>query len=79
MLIVRGAKLYYTASGIITPIGGRPVHRLREDSLNPNFIISLFEASTCFEHMCSSSGGKNCIIKPLVSSHLLGVIIPQSV
>ena len=23
-----------------------------------NFIISLFEASTCFEHMCSSSGGK---------------------
>ena len=34
MLIVRGSKLYYTASGIITPIGGRPVHRLREDSLN---------------------------------------------
>ena len=27
-------KLYYTASGIITPIGGRPVHRLRESSLN---------------------------------------------
>jgi len=26
--------LYYTASGIITPVGGRPVHRLREDSLN---------------------------------------------
>ena len=24
--------LYYTVSGIITPIGGRPVHRLREDS-----------------------------------------------
>jgi hypothetical protein len=23
-------KLYYTASGIITPIGGRPVHRLRD-------------------------------------------------
>ena len=29
VLIVRGSKLYYTASGIITPIGGRPVHRLR--------------------------------------------------
>ena len=28
-------KLYYTAFGIITPVGGRPVHRLREDpSLN---------------------------------------------
>jgi len=24
------------------------------------FTISLFHASTCFEHMCSSSGGKNC-------------------
>ena len=24
-------KLYYTASGIITPVGGRPVYRLRED------------------------------------------------
>ena len=31
VLIVRRSKLYYTASAIITPIGGRPVHRLRED------------------------------------------------
>ena len=35
-----------------------------------NFIISLFHASTCFEHKCSSSGGQNCIIQSLVSSHL---------
>ena len=35
-----------------------------------NFIISLFHASTCFEHKCSSSGGQNCTIQPLVSSHL---------
>ena len=28
VLIVRRSKLYYTASGIITPIGDRPVHRL---------------------------------------------------
>ena len=28
MLIVRRSKLYYTVSGTITPIGGRPVHRL---------------------------------------------------
>ena len=27
------------------------------DSLN--FIMSLFHASTCFEHTCSSSGGQN--------------------
>ena len=26
-----GQKLYYTVSDIITPIGGCPVHRLRED------------------------------------------------
>ena len=31
VLIIRGLKLYYTASGIVTPVGGRPVRRLRED------------------------------------------------
>ena len=35
-----------------------------------NFIMSLFHASTCFEHMRSSSGGQNCTIQRLVSSHL---------
>ena len=35
-----------------------------------NFIMSLFHASTCFQHMCSSSGGQNCTIQSLVSSHL---------
>ena len=34
-----------------------------------NFIISLFQTSTCFERTCSSSGGQNCIIPSLVSSH----------
>ena len=33
VLIIRRSKLCYTAYGIITPVGGRPVHRLREDSL----------------------------------------------
>jgi len=41
------------------------------DVQNVCFTISLFHASTCFEHMCSSSGGQNCITQPLVSSHLL--------
>jgi len=31
VLIIRRSKLYYTASGIITPVGGSPVHRLKED------------------------------------------------
>ena len=30
VLIVRRSELYSTTSGIATPIGGRPVHRLRE-------------------------------------------------
>ena len=29
VLIIRKSKLYYTASGLITPVDGRPVHRLR--------------------------------------------------
>ena len=32
------------------------------------FTVSLFHASTCFEHMCSSSGGQNCITQPLMMS-----------
>jgi len=28
--------LHYTASGIITPVGGRPVHRLREEDSSLN-------------------------------------------
>jgi len=35
VLIIRRLKLYYTASGIITPVDGRPVHRLREDFSQP--------------------------------------------
>jgi len=34
VLIIRSSKLYYTASGIITQVGGRPVRRLRGSSLN---------------------------------------------
>jgi len=31
VFIIRRSKLYYTASGIITPGSGRPVYRLREE------------------------------------------------
>ena len=31
MLIIRRSKFYYTASGSVTPVGDRPVHRLKED------------------------------------------------
>jgi len=39
------------------------------DAQNLFYNKFLFHASTCFEHMCSSSGGQNCITQPLVSSH----------
>ena len=41
VLIIRRSKLYYTASGIITPIGGRPVHMLREDYARDGHLQSL--------------------------------------
>jgi len=49
--------LYYTASGIITPIGGRPAHRLREDD----------------EHVCSKhvEARNKLIIKFSASSWLI--------
>jgi len=34
------------------------------------FTVTLFHASTCFEHIYSSSGGQNYITQPLVSSHV---------
>jgi len=42
------------------------------DALNFCFTISLFHASTCFEHMCSLSGRQNCITP-------IGVMIPEAV
>ena len=34
------------------------------DAQNFCFTICLFHVSTCFEHMCSSSGCQNCITQP---------------
>ena len=60
-----GQKLYYTVCGIITPIDyARSNTHQSYSFLNIkqldtlNFIISLFQASTCFEHTCSSSDGQ---------------------
>jgi len=40
------------------------------DAQNFCFTISLLHASTCFEHMCSSSGGQNCITQPPDDEHM---------
>ena len=44
-----------------------------------NFIISLFQASTCFEHICSSSGGQ-IVLYSLWYHHIIGATkqIPNS-
>jgi len=41
VLIIRRSKLHYTASGIITPIGGRHVHGLREQHQHTLVLFSL--------------------------------------
>ena len=55
VLIVRRAKLYYTVSGIITPIGGRPVHRTAtyrcDDPRDCITQFALLTISTCARNM----------------------------
>ena len=34
VLIIKRSKLYYTASGNVTPIGGRPVNRVLSQSVH---------------------------------------------
>ena len=41
VLIIRRSKLCYTASGIVAPIGGRPVHSWREQASSSNAIASI--------------------------------------
>ena len=60
VLVVRRSKLYYTASGIITPIGGRPVHRLREDWMEFHPVLSQLVHRTA-TYRCDDTRG--CIIQ----------------
>ena len=86
VLIIRRSKLYYTAFGIITPVGGRPVHLYMFRALCAHHQeVNIVLYSLWYHHTCrwpshaplhvsstvySSSGDQNCIIQPLVSSHL---------
>ena len=58
VLIVRRPKLYYTASGIITPIGGRPVDRLREGSMDPVLSQPVHRTAT---YRCNDT--RDCIVQ----------------
>ena len=55
VLIIRRSKLYYTAPGIITPAGGRPVRRLRGSSLcTVHTATGIYQAdsSICLTYVC---------------------------
>jgi len=52
--IIRRSKLHYTASGIITSIGGRLVHRLREDWFNQSS-LNLCTRRIVKQKFCASS------------------------
>jgi len=76
VLIVRMSKLYYTASGIITLIGGRPVHRCTgwppgECDDTKGCIVQFWPPDD--EHMCSKrvEAWNKLIIKFSASSLLI--------
>ena len=52
VLIIRREKLYYTASGIITPIGGRPV-------LGVKIVLCIL----WYHHTCKCDDTRDCIIQ----------------
>ena len=72
VLIVRRPKLYYTVSGIIKPIGGRPVHGTK---FYNKFISSLyiFQAHVLIVRRAKLYYTVSGIIKPI------GVMIPEAV
>ena len=43
VLKIMRSKLYYTASGVVTPIGGRPVHRLIIIFINCNWVVTRWQ------------------------------------
>ena len=53
VLIIRRSKLPYTATGIITPIGGRLVHRSREDMCSKH--VEAWNKHILKQKFCASS------------------------
>ena len=75
LLIIMRSKLYYTTSGIVTPVGGRPVHRLREDCAPDGHqqSVTIPDASSSSSSSSSSSGAE----PPLIGGFgLLNDILP---
>ena len=47
VLIIRRSKLYYTASVIITPVGGRPVHRVLSQPVHGTATCRCYDTRCC--------------------------------
>ena len=60
VLIIRRSKLFYTASDTITASGGRPVHRLEEESRVVSQPVHRTATYRCDDTRC-------CIIEILTS------------
>ena len=74
LLIIMRSKLYYTTSGIVTPVGGRPVHRLREDCAPDGHQQSVTIPDASSSSSSSSSSGAE---PPLIGGFgLLNDILP---
>ena len=61
VLIARRPKLYYTTSGIITLIGGRPLHR---------FIVRLYK----FRALCAHHQEVKIVLYSIWYHHTVGVL-----
>jgi len=46
LIIIRRSKLYYASSGIITPVGGRPVHGTATYRCDDNAAVRVAESAT---------------------------------
>ena len=82
VLIVRRSKLYYTASGIITPIGGRPVHNLctgrPQQKTQQNFIMFIIVLGQHVSILIESSSGPSKKTDPYLKMFKMRCAIPNA-
>ena len=62
VLIIRRSKLCYTASGVVTPVGGRPVHRLTQRQLIANFDVLLTVHLSIFILVINQLNAQNFVL-----------------
>jgi len=72
VLVTTGSKLCYTASGIITPVGGLPVHRLRDDSTNSCYIIRFIICLYMFRALCAHHQTVETVLYSIWYHHTCG-------